>query len=107
MDKVVKDCFSTSKINSELDIHIKELNKTLKATEVSETLKSHVALNHIKHSLHFLDKRGFGIWSEQAGESIHKEFLKFWARYKINLLSDPSYSKRLKKAVVEFSSQHI
>lgn len=107
MNKVVQDCFSTNEVGSELDKHINELNKNFKSTGVSETLKMHVLLKHLKHCLHFLDKRGLGLWSEQAGESIHREFLKFWERYKVNDVTDPSYSTQLEKAVIEFSSRHI
>lgn len=50
---------------------------------------------------------GLGLWSEQAGESIHREFLKFWEQYKINVLEDFTYAMRLKKAIIAFFSQHI
>ena len=48
-----------------------------------------------------------GLRSEQAGETIHRKFLKYWQRYKINLLEDPTYVTRLKKDVIIFSSEHI
>jgi hypothetical protein len=107
MNKVVHDCFSARQVSSELDKDIEELKKAFKATGVSETLKVHMLLHHVKHSLHFLGKRGLGLWSEQAGESIHREFLKYWERHKINMIDDPGYGTRLQKAVVEFSSRHI
>ena len=44
-NKAVHDCFSTAKISTE-----------------SDTKRD-------------IDPRGFGLWSEQAGESIHQEFL--------------------------------
>ena len=81
-----------------------KLRKAFISTEVSETLKIHVITRHIDHCLHFLcDDEGLGLWSEQAGESVHHEFLKFWRRYKKN----STYLPSLKKAVVSFSSQHI
>ena len=107
MDKVVNCCFSAKKKSPNLDKYINKLTTSIEATEVSRTLKIHVAVKHIQECLHFLDGRGLGVWSEQAGEAIHREFLKYWDKYKMNCMSDLQYSARLKKAVVEFSSHHI
>ena len=107
MDKVVECCFSTKKVGENLDDHIEKFKLAYKSTGVSETLKVHVIMEHLKNCLSYLDGRGLGLWSEQAGESVHREFLKFWDKYKINLLEDSSYAERLKRAVVEFSSLHI
>ncbi len=108
MDKLVKACFSTDKVSNTVADIIKDLKRLYEGTELNETLKIHVVLHHIEHCLANLDdNRGLGMVSEQAGESIHRVFLKYWNRYKINLLSDPSYPERLKKAVVEFSSRHL
>ena len=55
-----------------------------------------------------LKGQGLGIYSTQAGESIHKEFnQKFWARYKVNSLTHPDCGERLLKATVDFSSKHL
>ena len=94
-------------VGPNLSKHIEELKSAFKSTGLSETLKSHVALNHIEHSLFFLGCSGLGLWSEQAGESIHREFLKFWSRYQINTIDDSSYGERLHRAVVDFSSHHL
>ena len=66
-----------------------------------------MALEHIQHVLQFLGDAGLGIWSEQDGESIYREFLKFWNKYKISNIEDPGYGEKLKRAVVEFSSMHL
>ena len=102
MDKLVNCCFTTKKIGSDLNKIIKELRKAFLATEVTETLKIHVATRYIQQCLKFLPGDSLGVWSEQAGESIHREFIKFWDRYKINSIEDENYLKRLKKEVVEF-----
>ena len=108
MDKIVKDCFSTRIVSKTLSEDIKELNRLFEGTELNETLKIHVVLHHLEHCLDHVDgNRGLGMVSEQAGESIHRVFLTYWNRYKINLVSDPSYPERLKRAVVEFSSRHL
>ncbi|CAH1106006.1 unnamed protein product [Psylliodes chrysocephalus] len=81
MDKIVHSCFAVRRVQSELSHHIKDLKTALLAIDVTETLKIHITLCHIEESLEFLnDDEGFGLWSEQAGESIHREFLKFWNR---------------------------
>ena len=84
-----------------------ELRKAFIAANVSETWKFHVATRHIEECLQFLSGDSLGVWSEQAGESIHREFIKFWDRYKVNCIEDINYPERFKKAVVEFSSEHI
>lgn len=71
------------------------------------TLKMHVLFQHLKHCRHFLNNARLGIWSEQAGESIHREFLRTSNQYKLNFIEHPSYIERFKKAVVEFSVLRI
>ena len=107
MDKVVHQVFSPT-IKPGLDSSLAHLNKCVKATGLSETLKMHYILHHIPpHALHYLHGAGLGLWSEQAGESIHRVFLKYWEKYKTNNIHDPAYGDKLKRAVVEFSSQHL
>lgn len=107
MDKVVTSSFSTKKVAPDLEKNVEILRKAFLATQVSETLKIHVATKHLNDCLQYLSGNGLGIWSEQAGESVHKEFIKYWNRYKMNNIHDAKYGQQLKKAVVEFSSLHI
>lgn len=109
MNQIVTDYFSNNLKNSKdsLEKKISQLKYHLRGIKITETLKIHVLVNHIVDSLDYLNGYGFGVWSEQAGESVHREFLKYWERYKINMLSDSSYANRLLCAVVEFSSRHI
>ena len=107
MDNVVQSCFTTSLASPDLGKHVTDLKNLFYATELSETLKLHVILHHLEDSVRCLNGEGLGLWSEQAGESIHRSFLTYWDRYKINLISDPSYGERLKLAVIEFSSKHV
>ena len=77
-------------------------------TNLSESLKIHDTLAHIEESLRFIDNNNdLGFWSEQSGEFVHREFLKYWGRYKTNNINDKAYADRVFKAVVEFSSKHI
>lgn len=108
MDKIVGACFSVRQVDStDLEKNICELKKNFEATGVSESLKIHVLLFHIQHSLSFLNGSGLGLWSEQAGESVHHDFMKYWSKYILNNIHDVRYGDRLCKAVVEYSSRHI
>ncbi|KAL7297470.1 hypothetical protein TKK_0009840 [Trichogramma kaykai] len=89
------------------DVNLVALRKVIVSTGVSQTLKIHVLLDHLKDGLAFLKNDGLGLWSEQAGESVHREFLKYWERFKINAIDDKAFSSRLNRAVVTFSSQHM
>lgn len=107
MNKIVECSFSTQKVGPELGKNVEELNSVFKATGLTKTLKIHVTLEHLLQCIQFVNGNGLGMWSEQAGESIHREFMKFWDKYKINALNSPQYLSRLKTAVVEFSSSHL
>jgi len=108
MNCVVENCFSTKKvIKNLLKTQIQTLKKAFTATELPQTLKIHIILNHIEDCLKFLAYDGLGTWSEQAGESVHREFVKYWDKYKINSVDNTSFGKHLKKAVVDFSSTNL
>ena len=83
------------------------LKKIIEGIDVSLSLKLHVLFCHLEKSLDYLKGYGLGVWSEQAGESIHREFFKFWNYYKINCMENVSYSTNLLRAVIAFSSRHL
>ena len=107
MSKLVDCCFSVNGDGSNLRFHVNNVKMCLEATEVSKTLKVHVTLEHLEQCLTFLDTSSLGLYSEQAGESVHSEFLNYWNKYKIKNIDNLNYPVYLKKAVVEFSSAHI
>ncbi|CAH1104321.1 unnamed protein product [Psylliodes chrysocephalus] len=108
MDQLVENCFCVERGPCNVEKLVGDLHKAVESTGVSITLKLHVILTHLKGSLEFLNANtGLGLWSEQAGESVHHEFLKYWDRYKINAIDAPSYGEKLRRAVAEFSSLHI
>lgn len=106
MNKIVDKCFGTTKTEAQLESDLKHLEAVLKDCGVSQTLKIHCILHHLQDSISYLNS-GLGIWSEQAGESIHREFLTVWNKHKMNNIDDPRYGHQLLKAVVEFSSNRI
>lgn len=109
MDKLVDCAFTSGNVGEGLENHLKELEKALDALEeVSETLKLHVLKTHTGACIKFLENdRGLGYWSEQCGESVHREFLITWERYQINDIKNILYEDHLFKAVVEFSSCNL
>lgn len=103
MNTIVDNYFTTNIVNiTNLNMHLTELRKAFRSTNVSQTLKIHVVLDHLEQGLIHLNYDGLGLWSEQAGESVHREFIKFWDRFKINIIDDPTYSGRLKKLLLLF-----
>ncbi|CAH0547201.1 unnamed protein product [Brassicogethes aeneus] len=109
-DKIVEMCFSSKRKCSfdEILKSIDRLKKTYAATNLSYTLKIHIIIEHLEECLRHLDNsEGLGLWSEQPGESLHREFIKTWKKYKINDIDNPNYERNLAKAVVEYSSLHL
>ena len=108
MNLVVNSCFGTNNVDMKIlpDL-IENVNKMHMGTGVSQTRKIYAIFDHIEQCLTFLSGLSLDFMSEQAGEAIHREFLKFWNEYKMNMIEDSSYIERLQKAVVEFSSRHI
>jgi hypothetical protein len=108
MNKVVETCFSNLYVVPDvLENQLSHLKKMYIAIGLSETIKIHSITCHLKDCIIFLKNRGLGMWSEQTGESIHREFLKYWNRYKINVIDDSDYGTRLKRAVMDFSTDHL
>ncbi|XP_065644311.1 uncharacterized protein LOC136075353 [Hydra vulgaris] len=108
MDNVVKYCFGTAKVSHNLSHYLQVLKTLFQATYLSETLKMHIIFKYIEQCLCELKSDyGLGLVSEQARESIHREFLKYWSRYQINIITDVLYGEQLMKAVVKFSLRHL
>ena len=95
MNKIVECSFTFGKVGENLQQFLHELKGALQRIEnVSTTLKIHVLLNHVTDCLKFIDhNNGLGFWSEQSGESVHREFLKIWDKYKINVIQDESFAE--------------
>lgn len=106
MDKIVSCSFSSRKVSNDLNLQVENLTKLYEATGLSVTLKIHVIFEHLVKCVSFLNSP-LGPCSEQPGETVHSEFIKFWKNFKINDTKSEDYLINLKKAVVQFSSQHI
>lgn len=106
-NKLVDATFKSEHLHNDWQQYVNELKLIFPATGLSHTLKVHVLFEHLEHGLHFLNGDSLGLWSEQAGESVHREFLKYWSKYQVNNLESENYCTQLKRAVVEFSSRHL
>ena len=111
--EVVQDCFG---------MHLNEL-RYLKSIEdfeaiyrqlphakdpekhLSVTIKAHCIFRHIPETIELTGK-SIGIFSTQAFESVHYDFLHTWARFKYPQ-SHEDYPEQLKKAVVNYNSFHV
>ena len=50
--------------------------------------------------------KGCGFWSEQAFESVHADFKKFWAHRKFGA-NHQEFAKALFEAVLAYNARHI
>ncbi|KAJ6646342.1 hypothetical protein Bhyg_01553, partial [Pseudolycoriella hygida] len=81
LDKLVNASFKSERLNEEWHRHLTTVKRIFPATNLSFTLKIHVLWEHLEHGIHYLNGNSLGMWSEQAGESVHREFLKYWSKY--------------------------
>ena len=74
--------------------------------EISITPKVHAVFHHIKD---FCSKtaKGLGVYSEQAMETVHFDFLQTWANYKVKNITNENYDSRLLRAVCDYNSNHL
>ena len=111
--EVVSDCFG---------MHLNEL-RYLKSIEdfetiyrqlphakdpekhLSVTIKAHCIFQHIPETIELTGK-SLGIFSTQAFESVHYDFLETWKRFKYPE-SHEKYPNHLKKATVNYNSYHV
>ena len=72
---------------------------------LSVTWKIHVLIVHLPD---FIDRVGCSMarFSEQTGESVHHAMKKILSRYKVSE-ANPKHGERLKKAIVEFSTERL
>lgn len=108
LNKLVEACFGTEMIKDNVSMLLENFTRNYMALESSITLKVHVLMSHLIPGLANLGGKGMGLTSEQAGESIHHEFERyFWSRRKIRLSTNPNYGINWLKANLEFSSKHM
>lgn len=102
---VVEACYG-HELSPTMDYDISTFSMAYKELEISITPKLHIVFDHVPQYCKAKGS-GLGVYSEQAVESVHCKFRLFWARRKINSLSNPRYLSALHDSVVEFNSHHL
>jgi hypothetical protein len=109
-DALVDHLFSSGKVKMSMDTATILLEKAIHSymqLDITVTLKVHVVFCHLFEVLDNSFGYGLGLFSAQAIESSHREFLhSFWSKYQITSLDNPRYGDQLLKATIEFSSKH-
>ena len=85
---------------------IRNFKESCEHLPVTITPKLHILFFHVPE---FIRRKNMplGVFSEQASESVHQDFQKFWdTRYK-RAMGHPEYSNKLLKSIVEYNSKHI
>ena len=84
---------------------ITEFRQAFLDTELSITPKIHAILTHVPQ-FYQMKNQGLGLFSEQAGESVHHDFSVHWERFKVPF-QHQVFGNRLAKAVMNYNSRHI
>ena len=73
--------------------------------QLSTTWKMHILRVHVEQ---WLDKHptGLGLYAEQTCEASHRDFIRTEKRFLV-AESHPDHGKRMKRALVEYSSRHL
>lgn len=101
---VVDSCFSTH-LEENYETKISEFRDSYLALGIPVTSKIHTIFYHVKQ---FCAEHGIGLgfYSEQAFESVHYDFNKTWANFKIKV-GDESYGSKLLRAVCQYNCNHL
>ena len=104
LNEVRINCFGQT-LHPDYDIIIKNFEKEYRKLGISVTVKAHVIFTHC---IEFFNEtnEGLGAHSEQAGETLHSDFLTCWARYKRDE-NHKDFYKQFLSAIVAYNSSHI
>ena len=103
---VVESCFSQT-LQPGYQDKISLFQKEYLSLGVSVIPKAHIVFLHIKDFIESRDgpRVGLGVYSEQAFEALHRDFLKVWQRFQVSHLN-PNFGTKLLKAVQFYNSRH-
>ena len=106
-DKVVHSCFAT-KLIPDYVTHIGNFQQSFILTGLSVTYKVHVVVSHIIDFInHYAEPgKGLGLVSEQAGESAHHKWIKYWEKFKLRM-DHPQYPERLELCLQDFTYDRL
>lgn len=107
LDLVVKECFGFY-YNPQTDhtALVAKYREKYGLLGLRITPKVHIVAFHV---LHFMQTVGdsLGVYSEQAGETIHSKWVKTWSKFQVTAMDNPSYCDKLRRAVGDFSSKRL
>ena len=113
LNGVVEACFGKVLMEDVYKERIKKFETTYRLLphgkdeekELSVTTKAHVIFEHVVQQIERTGQ-ALGIFSEQAFESVHYDFLETWKRFKVTP-EHKEYGQKLLAAVVNYNSFHI
>lgn len=94
-NNVVDDCFG-NQLKKDFETPIEKFKNSYLLLNISVTPKVHAVLYHVKE---FCKNYGLGFFCEQAIESVHCDYKKIWANYKV-FKEHEDYANELLKSVV-------
>lgn len=106
--QVINGCFSYN-LDRFYEDKISKFGKAYEKLGISETPSVHAIKTHVVQWIKLDgETRGIGLFSEQAGESVHYDWEdNTWVKgYKVPQ-SHPAYGQNLLKAVAKYNSRHI
>lgn len=112
LDKVVTSCFGRN-LDPNYEKYISEFRASFLFLGIPITPKLHIIFEHISQFMKLMKDlgwypRGLGWYSEQAMESVHKDFMKIWQGSKYNISPlNPKYDQNLLRAVCHFNSLRV
>ena len=108
-NEVRKACFGVLLDKEHFRVHIRRFAEAYQILGLSITPKLHAIFVHVPQFLQHQNLvKGLGFWSEQASETVHRDFDDLWVegRYK-RALGHTEYSNQLFKCVVTYNSRHL
>lgn len=102
-NRVVEDCFGLTRVAS-YGASIDDFAAKYKLSGLSQPLKVHAVLSHVKAYLEEFEEKDVGMAraSEQAGEHCHGVWHRYWKRRACSEDS-PSYAQRLVSALADYN----
>ena len=111
LDAVVETCFG-NKYDPAYKEKIQQFRTAYLELNISVTPKIHMILEHIVQFIEIPYQLGnsfhsLGIYSEQAFESVHRDFVKVLSNYSSSNKNEQNHSDRLLRAVCKYNSLNV
>ena len=97
-------CFG-AQLTGDIDCKIHRFRQSYLRCNISVSTSVHIIFNYLIQFVKFY-KSALGVFSEQAAESVHSDFLILWQSCKIDAKNE-NYPKHLYDAVVRYNGRHF